>query len=540
VGALPGLRLAAGAVVGTALFAAWDVLVGFPTAASDAVALSTLLTGAVVVAALLTSVASFLRWRLAGDAVAGRLSAALAIYALPHVGLAWLLPVVSAPQSSTAVLASLRPAGCVVLAALLLAVVRSTDVDTRMRPARVLVRAVSAIAVATVALQLLPGLRVASGELHIGFGLAAAWMAIGLFGLRGLRAPGAALGVRPWLPLLLVGLGGGELLGMVATSNGGVHSGPALLQLTAVLCALAGVTGSLQHAYRRQARTLHEASTTAAVAMAEVQAVQASQEERAHEARNALTAIEGATRTLQRYRAAMEPAAVAMLSDAVSAEIHRLQELISPIVVPRVAGRFRLAEAIAAVVTCERSLGARITVDVPEHLVAHGHPTDTAQVVQNLIENARRHGGGDVTLRAALIGEQVELRVEDRGPGIPADERERVFTRGFRGRSSAAVEGSGLGLHVSARLMAEQGGALRAAARPGGGASMVLTLSGFSESSAAGLGVVGEQPVDRVEEPLEARTGRSLRLVPFSPALNDGDVAGVVEDDQPVSHRIAR
>ncbi len=101
-----------------------------------------------------------------------------------------------------------------------------------------------------------------------------------------------------------------------------------------------------------------------------------------------------------------------------------------------------------------------------------GRRNCTAQVVLALLDNSRKHApGSKVTLRVGDLDGAVVLYVEDRGPGIPAALRERVFERGARGDGSA---GSGLGLCVAKRLMAEQGGTIECRSRRGGGASFVL------------------------------------------------------------------
>jgi len=82
-------------------------------------------------------------------------------------------------------------------------------------------------------------------------------------------------------------------------------------------------------------------------------------------------------------------------------------------------------------------------------------------VLMNLVDNARKYGGGGlVTIRAERRRPLVVVTVSDSGPGIPADERARVFDRFYRG--SAAGEGnttgSGLGLYVCRRLVEAHGG----------------------------------------------------------------------------------
>jgi two-component system sensor histidine kinase KdpD len=75
------------------------------------------------------------------------------------------------------------------------------------------------------------------------------------------------------------------------------------------------------------------------------------------------------------------------------------------------------------------------------------------------------------------LGGRVELRVTDRGPGIPLADRERVFVAFQRLGDSPAGQGLGLGLAVARGLTEAMGGALAAEDTPGGGVAMVVSLA---------------------------------------------------------------
>ncbi len=102
------------------------------------------------------------------------------------------------------------------------------------------------------------------------------------------------------------------------------------------------------------------------------------------------------------------------------------------------------------------------------------------QVVGNLLDNGARHsppgGSLEVSLRAA--GAWAELTVRDHGPGIPAEERERVFQRLYRidRARSRASGGSGLGLAIVRSLVDLHGGEVRADEHPEGGALLRVRL----------------------------------------------------------------
>ncbi|GAA4887163.1 sensor histidine kinase KdpD [Saccharopolyspora cebuensis] len=106
------------------------------------------------------------------------------------------------------------------------------------------------------------------------------------------------------------------------------------------------------------------------------------------------------------------------------------------------------------------------------------------RVVANVVQNALRYGrpaGGRVVVRASAHAERVELRVVDRGPGLPGGTAERVFAPferlGDRGaRGDAGAPGVGLGLNVAHGFMTAMGGGIAAEDTPGGGLTIVLSL----------------------------------------------------------------
>ena len=103
-----------------------------------------------------------------------------------------------------------------------------------------------------------------------------------------------------------------------------------------------------------------------------------------------------------------------------------------------------------------------------------GDPDAVARVVRILIDNALRYGGaGGIRVTA---GEDATVEVADRGPGVPIEERERIFERFYRGRARGAVGGFGLGLAIGRELAERMGGTLTLTDRPGGGTRFILSL----------------------------------------------------------------
>lgn len=125
----------------------------------------------------------------------------------------------------------------------------------------------------------------------------------------------------------------------------------------------------------------------------------------------------------------------------------------------------RLRAAAAA-----QSEGHQPVVACPEDLRALVQPSHLDQVLANLLGNATKYAGGATHLCATPTPEgRVAVVVEDRGPGIPEDFREHVFTRRARHPDTAGtVPGRGLGLHISRALALANGGDLRlAGSEPG-------------------------------------------------------------------------
>ena len=103
-----------------------------------------------------------------------------------------------------------------------------------------------------------------------------------------------------------------------------------------------------------------------------------------------------------------------------------------------------------------------LSFEAPEaSLPIQGHVTLLRELVTNLVENALCHipQGGNVAVRLASSNAGILLVVEDNGPGIPEDDRERVFER-FHRLAPATVEGTGLGLAIVKEIVAAHDGTI--------------------------------------------------------------------------------
>jgi two-component system, OmpR family, sensor histidine kinase MprB len=110
----------------------------------------------------------------------------------------------------------------------------------------------------------------------------------------------------------------------------------------------------------------------------------------------------------------------------------------------------------------------------PWHLA--GDPAALERAVLNLLDNAIKFAppGSTVTVRLR----DGLLEVADQGPGIPEEERHRVFERFWRSPAARALPGSGLGLSIVADVVADHGGTIEVGAAPEGGATFAVRLPG--------------------------------------------------------------
>ena len=123
--------------------------------------------------------------------------------------------------------------------------------------------------------------------------------------------------------------------------------------------------------------------------------------------------------------------------------------------------------------------GRKVTVDVPDDLPwVHADAGLLERVIANLVANALRYSPLDQPpiVMGSALGDTVELRVIDRGPGIPSTDLDRVFTPFQRLGDTDNTTGVGLGLALSRGLTEAMGGSLLPEETPGGGLTMVVSL----------------------------------------------------------------
>jgi two-component system, OmpR family, sensor kinase len=114
-------------------------------------------------------------------------------------------------------------------------------------------------------------------------------------------------------------------------------------------------------------------------------------------------------------------------------------------------------------------------------LTVQGSPRLLRRLIRNLLENARRYSTGDISLELSQLRvgarQLAAIEVHDRGPGVPPDQRERIFEPFYRLPGASEREGGvGLGLALVKSISQRHGGSVRCEGRPGGGASFIVEL----------------------------------------------------------------
>ncbi len=121
--------------------------------------------------------------------------------------------------------------------------------------------------------------------------------------------------------------------------------------------------------------------------------------------------------------------------------------------------------------------GVTIRLELTDEARLRMRPLALKRLLANLIDNARKHAGGEITVRTARMGDMIVLSVLDRGPGIPPGEVERLkqpFTRLDSARSGQS--GAGLGLAIVDRIAAAHRGKFALLPREGGGTEARVSL----------------------------------------------------------------
>lgn len=237
---------------------------------------------------------------------------------------------------------------------------------------------------------------------------------------------------------------------------------------------------------------------------ARIEAIESFAADVSHELKNPLTSLRSAVETMP---LAKNPESRARLMEVIQHDVKRLDRLITDIsdasrldaeLARDDAARVDMKAFVEDLAALARDAGRnkkKVAVEFKaEKLPAsikgffvQGHDLRLGQVVTNLIENARSFvpdDGGRITLRLSRTAKSVVLAIEDNGPGIRAENIDRIFERFYTDRPAGEAFGqnSGLGLSISRQIAEAHGGTLTAENIPGDkpgelrGARFTLTL----------------------------------------------------------------
>ncbi|MGS1121726.1 ATP-binding protein [Rhodanobacter sp. UC4436_H3] len=209
-----------------------------------------------------------------------------------------------------------------------------------------------------------------------------------------------------------------------------------------------------------------------------------------HDLRSPLASMIGAAGTLSSYGDKLPPAERRDLLQAILGEGQRLDRYIQNLLDMTRLGHGTLklkrdwndsAEIVAAAVTRLRKLFPELRVEThlpAETVLLHVHPALIEQALFNVLENAARFSppGKAVRVDVRSSGDRLLIDVADRGPGIPEDERARIFDMFYSvSRGDCAPQGSGMGLAICRGMIGAHGGSVEAL--PGDGIGTTIRIS---------------------------------------------------------------
>jgi signal transduction histidine kinase len=218
-----------------------------------------------------------------------------------------------------------------------------------------------------------------------------------------------------------------------------------------------------------------------------------------HELRTPLTVINTAAYNLQ-GKLANNPAQVERYGALIQRESGRLGELLEQVLQFASSGRaIREREPLSVEAVIDEALESSRAVIEDTHCVVEkmvdpglpevlGDARALRQVMENLIGNAAKYGAHGSPSGNTWIGifasmtagnsAAVEIRVTDRGPGIPADEQAHIFDPFFRGARAVQdqIHGTGLGLSLVKKIVEAHGGSIRVKSEPMKGAEFIVRL----------------------------------------------------------------
>jgi signal transduction histidine kinase len=204
-----------------------------------------------------------------------------------------------------------------------------------------------------------------------------------------------------------------------------------------------------------------------------------------HELRTPMAGVYGAAQTLLRTDVELSVDQRSELIRLIAVQAERLSQIINDLLLATSLDhrqlqisreRVDVAELVRR--TPEAVAQSEVTTSVPARTFVLGDGDRIQQILVNLLDNAFKYGRPPVTVEVAPVGDALAIGVRDSGPGIPREERERIFEKFYRSdpQLRRAPGGTGLGLYIARELAERMNGTLECSSAFGGGAAFVLTL----------------------------------------------------------------
>ena len=177
-----------------------------------------------------------------------------------------------------------------------------------------------------------------------------------------------------------------------------------------------------------------------------------------------------------------DPAQHEELRREIDRDIRELDELVEEVLLAsRLDARSDMQPELVDLLGLLVEEAARVGVEAGgEEVQVLGEERLLRRALRNLLENARRYGGDEVSADVGTLPDgRIEISIRDRGPGVPAEFRERIFEPFYRLPGHAERAGGvGLGLSLVRQIAERHGGRVRCEGREGGGTCFVITLPG--------------------------------------------------------------
>jgi PAS domain S-box-containing protein len=207
-----------------------------------------------------------------------------------------------------------------------------------------------------------------------------------------------------------------------------------------------------------------------------------------HELRTPMAGVYGAAETLLHRDPELSVEQRRQLLEMIATQATRLKQITEAVLLtsrldrdelPVERAPVDLAELVRTTIDAMGAHLSEVALDVPANVgTASGDADRIQQVLVNLLDNAVKYGGGNVTVRVESANGPIRVSVADDGPGIMAADQQRIFEKFYRAEPQQhhGPGGTGLGLYISRELVRRMDGRLDVSSAPGEGATFVLEL----------------------------------------------------------------